>query len=181
MQATLLINWNQAKKQTCFLSARTILAEAIWLKFWSQVAAEHFGIQSIHTFSGGTESTACNIRTIRALRRAGLSIVATSQSINPIYLAQFSESFPSLRLYSKVYSDEENPRSHFAAIMCCADADKSCPDISGADVKFALNYEDPKIADDTPSEAHRYDERSFQIAQEMFYVMKEVSSRLSEK
>ena len=41
----------------------------------------------------------------------------------------------------------------------------------GADRRFAIPYEDPKVADGTDAEAARYDERSLQIAAEMLYVL----------
>jgi arsenate reductase len=37
-----------------------------------------------------------------------------------------------------------------------------------------LPYDDPKISDGTPAEARTYDERSRQIATEMFYLFSEV-------
>jgi hypothetical protein len=58
--------------------------------------------------------------------------------------------------------------------MTCSEADKNCPVVRGAAVRVALPYEDPKVADGTPAEAARYDERSRQIATEMFYLFSEV-------
>ena len=146
---------------------------------WCQTAAAYFHVPGVETYSGGTETTACNIRTVRAMRRAGLSIVASTAGDNPIYLIQYSETRPSLRAFSKIYSDAGNPTSHFAAMMCCASADRECPVVKGADARFQLHYEDPKIADNTLAEANAYDERSLQIAQEMFFVMSEVSRKIS--
>lgn len=148
---------------------------------WCQIAAAHYDVPGIETFSGGTEATACNIRTVRALRRAGLSVVATSQTDNPVYLAQYSDALPPLQLYSKVYSRNGNPSSGFAAMMCCSDADEKCPLVSGSDGRFGLHYEDPKSADNSPAETQRYDERNLQIAQEMFHVMAEVADCIGKK
>ena len=58
---------------------------------WAQAAAAHYNITGIRTHSGGTEATACNHRTIRALRRSGFSIVDTTGGDNPQYLIQYSE------------------------------------------------------------------------------------------
>ncbi|REJ98509.1 MAG: protein-tyrosine-phosphatase [Planctomycetota bacterium] len=147
-------------------------------QIWCQTAAAYYGVPRVATYSGGTEATACNIRTIRALRRAGLSAVASTEGENPVYLVQYSELRPPIRAYSKVYSQEGNPTSEFAAMMCCSDADRECPDVAGADGRFPLHYEDPKVADNTPEEAQRYDERSLEIAREMFFLMAEVLRRL---
>lgn len=148
-------------------------------QIWTQVAAHHFDIEGVETFSGGTEATACNIRTVRAMRRAGLAIAVSNQLRfkNPIYLVQFSEDIPSMSAFSKVYSENGNPKEGFVAMMCCADASEKCPVVFGSDAIFPLHYEDPKVADNTPGEAAKYDERSLQIAREMFYVMSEVAKR----
>ena len=53
--------------------------------------------------------------------------------------------------------------------MTCSDADENCPFIPGVDLRLALTYEDPKLADDTPEETARYDERVRQIGREIFY------------
>ena len=146
---------------------------------WCDTAATYFDVPQVETYSGGTEETACNIRTVRAMRRTGLSVVASTEGNNPIYLVQCSELRPPIRAYSKVYFADGNPTSEFAAMMCCASADEQCPMLEGADERFSLHYEDPKVADDTPAEPGRYDERSFEIAREMFFVMSEVSRRLA--
>ena len=147
-------------------------------QIWCQVAAEFYGVPKVMTYSGGTESTACNIRTVRALRRAGLSVVASTSGENPRYLVQYSEDRPPLNSFSKVYDRQGNPTEAFAAMMCCSDADQRCPVVAGSDGRFPLHYEDPKVADGTPQEAQKYDERCRQIAEEMFYVMSQVAKTL---
>jgi len=42
---------------------------------WAQVAAYYYCIPDVTTYSGGMETKKCNIRTVQALRRAGLAIV----------------------------------------------------------------------------------------------------------
>jgi len=147
---------------------------------WFQVAAAYYDVPLVQAYSGGTEATACNVRTVRALRRAGLSVVAATPGDNPVYLVQYSEAYRPLSVYSKVYDAGGNPTTNFAAMMCCSDADDKCPLVEGADGRFALHYLDPKEADDTPQEAERYDERNLQIAREMFYIMSQVAKRLDE-
>ena len=146
---------------------------------WCQIAANYYGVAMVETYSGGTEATACNIRTIEALRRAGLSIATTTTGANPIYSLEYSDSQPPIRAFSKKYSNDANPKEGFAAMMCCSDADTRCPVVFGSDARFALHYEDPKVADGTSEESNRYDERSRQIATEMFYVMSAVSQQLA--
>jgi arsenate reductase len=76
-----------------------------------------------------------------------------------------------LECYSKRFNDVSIPVDNLVAIMTCSEADQDCPYIPGVDLRIALHYEDPKIADDTPEETTKYDERCVQIAREMFYLM----------
>ncbi|MBI1346972.1 protein-tyrosine-phosphatase [bacterium] len=147
-------------------------------QIWCQVAAAYYEVPGVETYSGGTEATACNIRTVRSLRRAGLSVATMTPGKNPVYLVQYAESAPALKVFSKVYSEEGNPQSNYLAMMCCSDADQNCPIVRGASARFSLQYLDPKVSDGTPEEAARYDERSRQIAQEMFFLMANVAQRL---
>ena len=138
---------------------------------WISAAAVYYGVTNIHAFSGGVEVTACNLRTVAAMRRAGLSVVATTEGKNPVYLAQYAEDLPPLKLYSKDYKSKVNPKSAYVAVMCCADADKRCPKIDGANLRIPLHYADPKESDGTSEEPTVYDARCKQIATEMFYTV----------
>lgn len=145
---------------------------------WFSAAAAYYGVTNIHAYSGGVEITACNIRTVAAMRRAGLSVVATTEGKNPVYLAQYAEDLPPLKLYSKAYKAKGNPKSGYVAVMCCADADKRCPKIDGANLRIPLHYADPKDFDGTSEEPAKYDERCKQIATEMFYTMSLVAEAM---
>jgi arsenate reductase len=59
--------------------------------------------------------------------------------------------------------------------MTCDHADENCPLIPSSEKRISLQYEDPKRFDATPQEAEKYDERSLQIASEMFYIFKNIS------
>lgn len=145
---------------------------------WAQIAAEFYGLPGVETYSGGTEATACNGRTVRALRRAGLEVVDSTGGDNPKYLLQYAENRNPLVLYSKVYDQRPNPTEGYAAMMCCADVDEQCPVVNGAAVRIPLHYVDPKVSDDTPREAATYDERTKQIGAEMFYVFSQAAQKL---
>jgi len=58
--------------------------------------------------------------------------------------------------------------------MTCSDADEACPVVTGASSRFSITYEDPKDHDGTPEEEDKYNERSRQIAREMFYLFSQV-------
>jgi arsenate reductase len=138
-------------------------------QIWMSVAAAWFKITGIETFSGGTEATALNPRAVAALRRAGFQIDDPGGD-NPHYRIRFSEAGKELAAWSKVYDDAANPAERFIAVMTCSDADENCPFIPGAELRFPLTYDDPKMADGTPEEERRYDERVREIGREMLFL-----------
>lgn len=139
-------------------------------QIWAAVAAAHYGITGLHTYSGGTETTAFNPRAIAALKRAGFRI-SSAGGVNPLYAVSFSDTEAPLRCFSKLYDHPANPASHFGAVMTCSEAEENCPFIPGADKRFPLTYADPKAGDDRPEESALYDERCLQIATEMLYCL----------
>jgi arsenate reductase len=61
-------------------------------QIWTQIAAAHYGVNHVQTFSGGTEVTACNPRTVAALKRCGLRFsVLKEDGSNPHYSVAFSD------------------------------------------------------------------------------------------
>lgn len=141
---------------------------------WAQVAAAYFGVENVYCFSGGTEATACNPRTIAAFERAGLKVTKTTESDNPVYEISFDDSSQSIIAFSKVYDQAPNPSRGFVAIMTCDHAEANCPYIPGAEKRLPIMYVDPKISDDTLAESTTYDARCRQIATEMKWVFDKV-------
>ncbi|MEO0452532.1 MAG: protein-tyrosine-phosphatase [Verrucomicrobiota bacterium] len=144
---------------------------------WATVAAHAYGLVHLSAYSGGTEATACNERTVSSLKRSGFEISKKGEGENPHYLCKYSTSAPAIDLFSKVYDQEGNPESRYFAMMCCSDVDEACPIIHGAHARIPLHYQDPKSSDGTPEEAATYDQRSEQIGAEMFYLMRQVASK----
>jgi arsenate reductase (thioredoxin) len=147
-------------------------------QIWAQTAAYHYGLNKVGAFSGGTEATACNCRTVTAMRRAGFDIVDATAGENPIYLVRYAKDRRPIRTYSKLYDSDSNPKRDFIALMTCSSADKTCPIVRGAIARFAIHYSDPRLCDDTPTESVAYNERCREIAREMFYIMSEVRSQI---
>jgi hypothetical protein len=139
-------------------------------QIWAQTAALYYGVAPVQTFSGGTEATAFNPRAVAAMQRVGFDIQKTSEGSNPVYQVRFSPSAEPLTVFSKVYDQPPNPKSGFAAVMTCANADKNCPVVNGASLRVPTHYEDPKSADGTPEESQVYDERTRQISREVLYM-----------
>lgn len=142
-------------------------------QIWAQTAAAFYRIPA-YCYSGGVEVTAFNDRAVASIRRSGFR-VAQKGVDNPFYFVFYSEDEDPIAAFSKLYDDPINSKDNFAAVMTCAHADENCPFIPGASARIPVRYEDPKAFDDTPEEASRYDERSLQIASEMFYVFANVS------
>ncbi|EMI25215.1 arsenate-mycothiol transferase ArsC [Rhodopirellula europaea] len=141
-------------------------------QIWAKVAADLFGLQSVQTFSGGTEATAMNPRIVASLKRVGFEVdVETEDKSNPTYAVRYAEQSEPLLCFSKIYSKSPNPTRHFAAVMTCSNADQACPIVPGCDLRLPIRYEDPKVSDGTPREAEIYDERCRQIAREMIHAM----------
>ena len=143
-------------------------------QIWAATAAAWYGLNSISTYSGGTEATAFNPRAVSAMERAGFQMEDPGGD-NPHYQVYFSEEASPVECFSKTFDDPFNPEKDFAAIMTCSDADENCPFIPGVELRLPLTYDDPKEADDTPQETRRYDERVRQIGREIFYAMQLVN------
>ena len=153
-------------------SRRSQLAQA-----WMAALAAQAGWDRIRSFSGGTEGTAFNHRAVQALERAGFQTTIYDElQDNPRYEVKFSPKSGPMLMFSKRYDYPENPRSGFAAVMVCSDADTDCPYIPGADIRIPLPFIDPKASDGTPEEAATYDLRSGQIAAELAYVINKIQA-----
>ncbi|WP_106088888.1 protein-tyrosine-phosphatase [Enhygromyxa salina] len=144
-------------------------------QIWAATAAAWYGVDGVETYSGGTEATAFNPRAVAAMRRAGFEIGEVPDDVaNPHYAVSFAGDDTALDAFSKTYDADGNPREDFAVIMTCSQADQACPFVRGATRRISLPYDDPKLADGSPEEADRYDERALQIAGEMFYLFSQV-------
>lgn len=147
-------------------------------QLWAAAAASYFGIEGVVTYSGGTEPSAFDMRTIAAVERAGFVVEREGPAgRNPHYRVSYGEGTSPIDAFSKRYDDPMNPRAGFVAVMTCSEADEGCPFIPGAALRVSLPYDDPKAADGTQEEAARYDERSRQIGTEMLYLFSKVASR----
>ncbi len=138
-------------------------------QIWAQTAAVYYGVPNVTTYSGGTEATAFNPRAVKAMEEVGFKIKKISEGTNPIYEVRFSDDAIAVKAFSKKYDGKGNPKSGFGAVMTCSQADQNCPVVSGATVRIATPYDDPKEFDGTPQEAAKYTERVHQIGREIIY------------
>ena len=135
---------------------------------WAKIISDYYGF-TVNSFSGGTEVTNCNSRTIASFERMGFK-VKNPGGENPHYELTYHEKRRPITVFSKTFDDASNPKNNFAAVMTCTNADENCPIISGAEKRISLPFEDPKIYDNSNQESEKYDERSTQIASEMKYI-----------
>jgi arsenate reductase len=141
---------------------------------WAQTAAAYFGISNVNCYSGGTEATALFPMVAETLKNSGFKVQIIATGDNPVYAIKYAENEPPVIGFSKTYDDDFNPKSKFAAIMTCSQADGGCPFIPGAEKRIPITFEDPKAFDNTPQQAEKYKERSMQIATEMFYIFSQI-------
>ncbi|WP_169977686.1 low molecular weight phosphatase family protein [Tautonia rosea] len=150
------------------------------------IIASFVGYSEVRFSSGGTSPTAFNPRTIAALRAIGLVIEPTgverdreeSMESNPVYRVRWGTvaGNPETEAieFSKRYDDARNPRSGFAALMVCDEADAGCPVVPGASIRLSIPFADPKEADGTPEESARYAERRDDLGRWMFHALTNV-------
>ncbi len=143
---------------------------------WAQTMAFHFNIKNVFCYSGGTEATALFPMVAKTLENTGFDIEIVSENKNPIYSIRYAENEHPIIGFSKKFDDDFNPKSEFAAILTCSQADKGCPFIAGAEKRIPITFEDPKVFDNTPQQAEKYQERSLQIATELAYVFSQINS-----
>ena len=137
---------------------------------WAQVAAFHYRIKTINTYSGGTEVTAMFPMIANTLEKAGLKSQKHSEGDNPVYAIKYHPNEPAIVTFSKTYDDPFNVQTGFVAVMTCSQADEYCPFIPPAEQRISLPFEDPKAYDNTPHQEVKYDERCRDIAREMLFV-----------
>ena len=143
---------------------------------WAQTMAYYFKTKNVFCYSGGTEATALFPMVAETLRNSGFKIKTISKGENPVYSIKYAENQHPIIGYSKKFDDDFNPKSEFAAIMTCSQADKGCPFIAGAEKRIPITFEDPKAFDNTPQQAEKYQERSLQIATELLYVFSQINT-----
>ncbi|MCX7549110.1 protein-tyrosine-phosphatase [Xanthomarina sp. F1114] len=141
---------------------------------WAQTLAHHFQISQMFCYSGGTEATALYPVVATTLEETGFQIQKLSEENNPVYSMKYSENEHPIIGFSKTFDDVFNPKSNFAAILTCSQADVGCPFIAGAEKRIPITYEDPKVSDGSPNQKEVYSNRSLQIATEMYYVFSQI-------
>tara|TARA_R100000306_G_scaffold742_2_gene1966 strand:- start:35480 stop:35911 length:432 start_codon:yes stop_codon:yes gene_type:complete len=140
-----------------------------------QALAYYHGVNLFYSYSAGTEETAVYPSVIDTLKSSGFLTEQLSKYDNPVYAVKFDYNELAVIAFSKELASSFNPKSEFAAIMTCSQADEGCPFIAGAEKRIPITYEDPKAFDNTDEEEAKYKERSLQIATELQYVFQQLT------
>lgn len=143
---------------------------------WAQTMAYFFNIKNVFCYSGGTEATALFPMVAKTLQNSGFEVKTISEGNNPVYSIKYAENEHPIIGFSKKLDDDFNPKSEFVAIMTCDSANEACPFVPGAEKRIPITFEDPKAFDNTPQQAEKYNERSLQIATELFYAFSQINS-----
>ena len=144
-------------------------------QIWAQTMAYHFGIKNVNCYSGGTETTAMFPKVAETLSHQGFDILKLSETSNPVYAVKYAKNEYPVICFSKEYNHAFNPMSNYAAIVTCNSADEACPIVYGAEARFPVKYDDPKVFDGSELMDAKYVERSLQIGEEMWWVFKSIN------
>lgn len=144
-------------------------------QIWAQTMAYHFGIKNVNCYSGGTEATAMFPKVAETLSHQGFDILKLSETSNPVYAVKYAKNEYPVICFSKEYNHAFNPMSNYAAIVTCNSADEACPIVYGAEARFPVKYDDPKVFDGSELMDAKYVERSLQIGEEMWWVFKSIN------
>jgi len=144
-------------------------------QIWAQTMAYHFGIKNVNCYSGGTEATAMFPKVAETLSHQGFDILKLSETSNPVYAVKYAKNEYPVICFSKEYNHAFNPICNYAAIVTCNSADEACPIVYGAEARFPVKYDDPKVFDGSELMDAKYVERSLQIGEEMWWVFKSIN------
>ena len=143
-------------------------------QIWAQTMASYFDVKNIFCYSGGTEATALFPKVAETLLKQGFEIIKLDETKNPIYAIKYAQNEMPIICFSKKYDSDFNPKINYAAILTCNNADVGCPIVIGAEARFPIKYNDPKEFDNTDLMDEKYAERSLEIAQEFYYIFKNI-------
>ncbi len=164
-------------------SRRSILGASLL-----NLAGAYHGLPELRGHSGGTDPSAFNARTIAALRAVGFAIEPTGDEAprgepatpNPVHRVAWGEGETTTAVeFSKRYDDPANPRSGFAAVMVCTEADGACPIVPGASARIKMTFLDPKLYDGSSLESAKYAEHRDDIGRTLFWAVMEARRRLA--
>lgn len=138
-------------------------------QLWAMAAANYYQIKGISAYSGGLIITAFNPIVIQTLNNVGFQITKTFETSNPRYEARYATEEDPVVCFSKKYMDSPNPKTDFAAVTTCSEADESCPLVQGSNIRISTPYKAVKFSDGKPEQTAVYNGCSRQMEVEILY------------
>lgn len=178
-------NWQPNSKlhviSTCTGNSRRSILGATM----GNLAATYYGLDNVRFYSGGTIPSAFNKRTIATLKEIGFRVEPTGEEAqrgdpnlpNDKFTVVWGEGMQATE-FSKTYDDPSNPKSGFAAILVCGEADTDCPVVPGASLRISMIFLDPKSFDDGLYEGRKYAERRDDIGRTFLAVMANANRKI---
>ncbi len=145
---------------------------SVFGQVWATVLADYYGIP-LKSYSGGTEVTAVNENALNCLSHLGFVVENHQNATNPIVEVNYGKAH-TIKCFSKLYDDAQNPSDNFNAIMLCEHAAENCPFIPNALKRFNLTYPDPKQSDGTKQQESAYKKVALTIGQELSFMMRQL-------
>tara|TARA_B110000444_G_C18848126_1_gene603468 strand:- start:4373 stop:4972 length:600 start_codon:yes stop_codon:yes gene_type:complete len=143
-------------------------------QIWSETLSVYFNKKNIFSFSGGTQVTEVYEGLILLLEQVGFNITKESKVINSTLSIDYGDPNNKIKIYSKLFNCNSNPKTNFIAIINCESADKNCPIVHGAEYKFFLPFKDPKLMDGTNNENIYYSKTNMEIASTLKYLFENI-------
>jgi len=143
-------------------------------QIWAETAAFYYGLNNVTTFSGGLHPDTISEKMIFALERAGYIVYTTELSGGVVYKVKYSYNLKPIIVFPKKINHKKNPDGQFMAIIIEPNANANLTEVKGAQKRLSIYYDDPQGYEGVPEEEKIYNERSRQIALEMFYVFSQL-------
>ncbi len=148
-------------------------------QIWLYTALNYYKVSGIRVYSGGLKPDAINYRIVAALKRHGFTILPVQgYADNPVYFFNLGRMFPDYTIFAKSIDYHANPHDGFLAVPVNPAADQVDFSEYGACCVIPCHWQRPDIWDDTQVEAMKYDEYTFQIGRDMFFLAAYLSDKI---
>ena len=116
---------------------------------WAQTMAEYFNYKQVFCYSGGTGLIRLSIAIVNSCSNLGLELIIQQKKVTISLFNKIQFKSIANNWIFKTFDSPFNPKTDFAAILTCSEADVACPFVKGADIRIPMTFEDPKVYDNT--------------------------------
>ncbi|EPG74909.1 low molecular weight phosphotyrosine protein phosphatase domain protein [Leptospira fainei serovar Hurstbridge str. BUT 6] len=155
-------------------SARSQFAQIL-----TTAIAKYLSLPDIEAYSGGKHAAILHSNTIDALICVGFKIDRIgNENVSPKYNVTYCDPLNPILAFSKLYSDDPNPKNNFIAIFVNSLDENDLPKIPGAKTSVSLPYADLKVKDSTPESLQEYVETCELITIDLLFILQQVKDKL---